>query len=333
MVCHPVAARWPRWWSFLLCIAVGATLSATDVATQNKGITATFVAAVRPDSLMVPIAVFDGSEWWNPWPISYEADESIRRLAVPRTLHEIPAEWLPPRTVFPERWRLQLGSGRLVEIRALAPARPAGFSIKEFIGVRTDHPPQPAAPGDEIGLAIAGPGELGRFARPPADESRAILGPLMPRLRDLAPDALAKWRVEQPSEKTVELSPVGQNAELEMTLVRAINTFHGRTYYNLDGETRYRIRSSDPAACEVKVIVSGIVVADRRRIVSDTLTAAAVGHDCASGFEVVDYLATVQVQERFVWIIRVAVEDGFDYTLRDPLANNEIPLRGSWGHR
>jgi len=318
-----------RWSSLSTFVAVAVLSCTTPAPAQIDSTEPTFVAALRPDSLLVPIAVFDGREWWNPWPVSYEGDERVKKLTVPRTLAEIPPEWLPPGTVIPERWQLQLASGPVVGIRALVPARPVGFSIKEFIGVRTDRTPQNDSADDEIGIAIAGPGELGRFARPSAEQSRAILGPLMPRLRDLARNALAKWRAEQSSDPTPQLSPVGKNAELELGLIRAVNEFQARTYYQLDGETRYRVRAKDPALCEVTVSISGVVIVQAGRAVSDTLLADAVEHDC-TGFGVVEHLATVEVHDRFLWIMKMLLEDGYSYFVFDPSAGAEVRLRGSW---
>lgn len=220
------------------CVVLASALSSAGVMPQNSGRDPTFIAALRADSLMVPIAMFDRSEWWNPWPISDEGDKRVRSLTLPPTLAEIPSEWLPPGTVFPERWRLQLAAGRLADLRALVPARPTGFSIMEFIGVRTDRAPHLDAVGDEIGIALAGPGELGRFTRPSEKESRAVLGPMMPRLHALARDALAKWRTEHSADETIQLSLVDNGAELKVGLVRAVNVFRGRTYYELTGETR-----------------------------------------------------------------------------------------------
>lgn len=79
------------------------------------------------------------------------------------------------------------------------------------------------------------------------------------------------------------------------------------------------------------MFVRGIVATQSTRAVSDTLTADAVGHDCASGFESVDHLATLQVQDQFLWIVKVAVEGGFSYILRDPNADEQVHLRSSWG--
>jgi hypothetical protein len=54
----------------------------------------------------VPIAVYDGSEWWNRWPWAAEGDE-VRALPVPATLARIPPEWLPPGLSLPATWTLQ----------------------------------------------------------------------------------------------------------------------------------------------------------------------------------------------------------------------------------
>jgi hypothetical protein len=298
---------------------------------------ATFIAVLRPDTLLVPIAIHDGEAWWNPWPISHEGDVTVRSLPVPPSLAEIPAEWLPPGTRFPQEWRLQVDSGGPISLRAVAPGRPTAFDIQELIGVRTDYPVRQDLGGEEIGIAIAGPGELGRFGSPSADESRTLSEQLRGRLRTLEADAIARWvTAREPSDPPIRQPLVARSDPERLVSVgflKALTPFRGRTYYRVEGSTEYPIVSADPVTCALNVEFSGTIAVESGRIVSDVLSAGESTQCTGGSREWTEVLATVVVRDRFLWVIKIQVEDGRDYALVDPETNMLIPVRGSWPSR
>jgi hypothetical protein len=89
-------------------VVLGAVIAATSFYSAQSA--STFLAAVRGDGLLVPIAAFDGTGWWNKWPWGAESAE-VRQLPIPVGLDEIPADWLPPGLTLPRNWTLQRFSG------------------------------------------------------------------------------------------------------------------------------------------------------------------------------------------------------------------------------
>lgn len=123
---HRLTRQWPTGWRTLALIA--APLPGTG-QTFSQTLSPTFLAVVRHDGLLVPIAVFDGAEWWNRWPWGAESDEEIKTLPVPPNLRAIPKDWLPPSTRLPAEWRLLIGSGGRTRIRATEPVRPSEWDL------------------------------------------------------------------------------------------------------------------------------------------------------------------------------------------------------------
>src|SRR4029078_10524782 len=104
------------------------------VVAAQPGPAPTFLAVVRADGLVVPIAIYDGRTWWNRWPTGAD-DPDIQVLAVPPTLREVPASWLAPGQWLPVSWRylgLPRGSGAF---RLIRPARPAHSDLMDTIAL------------------------------------------------------------------------------------------------------------------------------------------------------------------------------------------------------
>jgi len=120
-----------------------------------------FLGVVREDGLMIPIAIHDGREWWNAWPFSHESDQTVVTLPVPASLAQVPTPWLPPGVRLPTAWTMYPRRGRPRPLRLGSLARPEGFSLMAFIGIRTSLPRAEVADSAyEVGVAISGPGTL-----------------------------------------------------------------------------------------------------------------------------------------------------------------------------
>jgi hypothetical protein len=76
-------------------LLVVAVLLAVPVATRAQRPRPTFLGVVDDRGRLTPIAVDDGSAWWNRWPWAAGSDE-IRNMPVPPSVEMVPAEWLPP---------------------------------------------------------------------------------------------------------------------------------------------------------------------------------------------------------------------------------------------
>jgi hypothetical protein len=119
----------------------------------------TFLAIVRADGGLVPIAIHDGREWWNRWPWAIEGDPEVTALPVPARLDAIPPEWLPPGVRLPATWRWQPKDRPARAIRVLHPFRTTASDLMSTILLRTDLP-GPSADREErnafepLGVAI-----------------------------------------------------------------------------------------------------------------------------------------------------------------------------------
>jgi hypothetical protein len=305
-----------------LCLALPAAIAAIAAA-QDAVSAPTFLAIVREDGLLLPIAVYSGAGWHNRWPFSYEGDAAVKSLRLPRSLSEIPAAWLPPGTRFPQRWLLQLESGRMFSIQALATARPSEFDTQEFIGVTTNYPVSAnGRAGEELGVAISGAGELGRFVQAPTAESGAILSLLEVRLRELQAGAVTEWL----KGRDVSAEPVGlplvaladRDLHTPTSLTKALTPFHGRTYYYFDRAKQYPSNPAEPDSCAVNVSISGIVAVESGRVVMDRLSSHAWAEYCRDRAEWTTPLATVTLPDRLIWVVKIGMEDGYEYALVDP---------------
>ena len=319
----------------LLTLAVGLY---AEVATP------TFLAAVSREGSLIPIATFDGREWWNRWPWGGDRDE-IRSLPIPPSLEAIPGDWLPPATRLPSEWRMLRLTGGTVPLRAVRPTRPAGWNTMETIAILSDYRMQgdEAYAGDEIGVAIAGPGQLGRFVTPSRRETNDVLGKLRGRLAALEELEIAKWKKQwfesQGNREAPSLKPVrwpdSRPDDPIFGLVRADSPIDGRTYYYLDGEKLFLLGVKDqPEGCKLNLSFEGVVIAARDgRVLSDHVSAHAYAEYCGDRSSWSTPLATVRLGGRVWWIMNGGVEDGYDYILFDPDANESVTLKGTWALR
>jgi len=96
------------------------------------------------------------------------------------------------------------------------------------------------------------------------------------------------------------------------------------TLYVIGGDARY------DGSCKLNVSFSGVVVAQSGRRLSEKIAASGYAEYCGDRPDWATPLASLEVNEKVLWIVRVSVEDGYDYALFDPDANDFIILKDTW---
>lgn len=322
-------------WS-ALAFALAGSLALTARGALPDADAATFLAVVLPDSSLVPIAVYDGETWWNRWPWGAERDE-IRALPVPSALGTVPADWLPPGLTLPSQWRYLSYSGVQRSVRAVRPVRPPETALITTFAVQSDLlvPKRERLLAEqteaELGLAIAGDGQLGRVVYPPRAEADRIRARLASRVRELERAELDRWWREFRKTASVRLEPDKRDGEGGLGLLRAGTTAGGANYYYLTGGRRYRIPGE---GCGVNLSTSGVVVArSDGRIESEKISSWAYGEYCGDAAELMDVLGTLTAHGRLYWIVKVSLEDGHTFELFDPAIQEVLELKGRWDMR
>jgi len=293
----------------------------------------TFVAGVRGDGSMIPIAIFDGRTWWDRWPSAHDMDG--RGLPVPASLDAIPVDWLPPGMRLPTEWLLQRANGTRTRIRAERPIRSLRVETDSdgAIGLQTDY--RDRAGDADGGIAIAGSGTLGRFIAASTVETERLLAQLPVRLRTVEEEAIALWREGDPStrdddhaETLTQVFRAGFVAEPPFQLLKAEQSFKALTYYHLVGQKLYAMNSTDPLSCKMNLSFEGVITATRDgRIVSEGIQASGWSEFCGDAVERILPLATLQLKDRLFWVVLVGLEDGSGYMLFDPNVREEVGLR------
>jgi hypothetical protein len=328
-----------------LVIAACAVLLSRAAPAVTAPPPATFVGVLGGDGALTSIAVFDGHDWWNAWPWAAESDE-VKALPVPSSLDTIPADWLPPGLRMPRDWRVLRHSGATARLKALRPVQATLDGLMDTFTITTTF--RPGADGDA--LAIAGPGVLGTFVTPSRDETERVLRRLTSRIETLERNALDQWQGEHigsemntasaltrvymttgpAGNKYVTVRPADEGPDYELTKVS--DRIQGRTYYYLSGEKLFKVKPADE--CMINLSSNGLVVVDRGGAVSsDTISSWAYSEYCGDAPESTMPLGTVRIGTRMLWVMRVNLEDGFDYTLFDPLLGDGVELKGGWGFR
>jgi hypothetical protein len=320
-------------------------LALTTVIGQQRDWT--FLAIVRTDGALVPIAIFDGREWWNRWPWAEESGD-VKSLKVPATLETIPDEWLPAGTRLPVQWTLQRLDGRRRSLRIQRPIRPSGSQLMETIALRSDYPVSPDKVGnqyssDEIGVAIAGAGELSGFASVQPAESQRILGRLKQRLLELEHAEIARWLQERRESPGADPQPITLTrayrgpapvVDHAFGLEKAAQRFKARTYYYLTGEKLFKMGLKDFPDCKMNLSFDGVVITrPDGNIISEKVSAGAYAGYCGDSSGWMTPLAVLFLNDRVLWVVKHSVEDGYDYGLFDPDLSDNIELKGSWGLR
>ena len=72
---------------FSTCVAILAVIGRSAAGQERQR---TFLGVVRQDGTFIPIAIYDGQEWWNRWPWAGEGDDEIEALSLPAGVEEIP---------------------------------------------------------------------------------------------------------------------------------------------------------------------------------------------------------------------------------------------------
>jgi hypothetical protein len=320
---------------------VALLLLAVPVSTRAQRPQPTFLAVVDAQGRLTPIAVYDGTTWWNRWPFAGETNLD-RPLPLPPSIAAIPADWLPPGLRLPVNWQA-FKSGKRVSIRALRPERSPEQALMTTVNIVTTYR---GLRHEEDTLAISGPGVLADFVSLVPPESDAILGQLESRIAALEADAITSWRKEVtiPELKDVALTrtymveersgaryvstpPPG---ERDYGVMKGPTPIAGRTYQYLHGAKLFKL--GPDAECMMNLSTQGFIVVDRRgRVESEKLGASAFAEYCGDSSETTYHLATITIGRRTWWVAKIALEDGYGYSLIDPLTGEEVALKGLWG--
>ena len=325
-------------------LSVLALLLSLPVSTPAQQLQPTFLAVVDGQGLLTPIAVYDGTTWWNRWPWASQG-EGVRSLPLPPSLAAVPADWLPPGVRVPITWQALTPVTR-VPFRALRPAWPLEPGLMETVTVATTYRGNPY---EEDTPAISGPGVLDRLVSLSDTEHETILSQLHPRIAALEAEEIARWkkqmteagqndialtrtyRVTGPSgTRYVSTPPRGE--ERDYGLLKGPSPIGARTYEYLRGEKLFTLRPD--AECVMNLTTRGFLVVDQRgRVESEKLGASAFAEYCGDSAETTHHLATVTIGRRTWWLAKFSLEDGSDYGLIDPLPGEEVVMKGRWGQR
>lgn len=290
----------------------------------------TFVAVVRPDGSMIPIAAFDGREWWNRWPDASQEEGEVP--PVPSTISSVPSDWLPPGMRLPAEWRLHVGNGRDVPVKALRPIRTSMLE-QYVIGLQVDYTWKGVLDEPGGALAVSGPAMVGGFVRASPPEAGEIAEQLADRLVAIEQTEVARWvkDTERPSDTAQKLRRVFRDAEqkepVALSLMRAERSLNGRTFYHLTGERLY-VLGDAMDDCKMNMSFDGAVATDRNgRVAFENVSASAWAEYCGDAASRNDLIATIQVRDQLIWVGIENLEDGFSYFLIDPHTKQRLRLR------
>lgn len=285
-----------------------------------------FLGIVHRDGLLIPSAVHVGREWWNPWPFSHESDESIRTLVIPDALASIPADWLPPGVQIPAEWSLQLPDGTVRPVRLLRPERPETQFLAAFVGIRTDQKPldDDAHFGGEpeLGVAIAGPGQLGRLIPLETSDRDRLFTGILSALNKAESRAIQErleldWKGRQ---YTFPAAPESRARHpfAYTSWLRDDKVVGGRSLYYFTGQREYGDRPYPDCSATVDFHA---VVAERDGRIETPMVEAYTTFECTRDNAIVvgfEPLASLHWAGPVLWVIKVRAEDGYDYGLINP---------------
>lgn len=304
---------------------------------------ALFVAVMRSDGLLLPVAAYAQSTWWNRWPFSGAASNGeVKDVRVPATLDRIPADWLPPGTTLPRRWRLMPMTGEPRDLTLTEAAKHHENDIVEFIGLRTDYVAVrggQSSHDDEIGVALAGRAVTGRFVPVSAAERARLLPALVAALERVEPggiDEEIRNTVAAPNAPRRGVLVPGraerQSVPLKLDAVRAERQDEARTLFYLTGSKEYRRGGK----CDLSVDFSAVATRDAQGAISMSPLDPVVSLECAHDDAITasfDPLASIHWSGPTLWLVRNNAEDGFDYGLFDPVRNEQLLLKDRWENR
>jgi len=134
-------------------VLLASALMATQPASGREDELA--LGLVRPDGILTPVALFDGTRWVNPWP-DYEDDDP----KLDRMLAAVPSWWRDRRREVPQAWHVLQPSGKDVRAAVLTHVIFDEHCGRQ-IGLLTDLPRSAEGPHEKR-LASTAPGRIAR---------------------------------------------------------------------------------------------------------------------------------------------------------------------------
>jgi hypothetical protein len=194
----------------------------------------------------------------------------------------------------------------------------------------------------EDGVAVAGSATLGRFTRVPDAEARAMVSAMSADLHAAETREIAFRIKERQSTPDWDGKPIAFPADEQQrnarplssySFTRAVRRKRAGTYYVFQGQKDYG-RQPWPD-CDATVDFSGIVVRNPAGDVSVRSLSAYTTLECSRDNAIVASflpLATLHWSGPTLWIVRIDAEDGFDYALLDPAAQDPfaMTMKGAW---
>ena len=293
---------------------------------------ALYLGVVHQDGLLIPSAIYDGHEWWNRWPFAHESDESISALTIPDSLSSIPAAWLPPGIRMPVSWRVQLADGTVRQIRLVRPERPDRPFLAAFVGICTDQQPidgETSFGGEpERGVAISGPGRLGRFATAATMDANRMFTAVLPALNDAETLAIQE-RLDLDWKDREYTFPARPDERADRPFVytswlRDEGSRDGRSFYYFTGQREYGDRPFPD--CAVTVDFHAVVV-ERDGRIDAPMVGAYTTFECTrdNAIRIVhEPLASLHWAGPVLWLVKLRAEDGYEYGLINPAPSGDI---------
>jgi len=112
--------------------AVIAVVIAANIPSIAAQLPAFGVGLVRPDGILVPVAVLDGREWIDPWPAPSD-DMRLNGM-----IESVPSDWRQRKRPVPAAWQVVTG-GLPVQVNVLTPVV-FGEHCGNQVGLLTDAP-------------------------------------------------------------------------------------------------------------------------------------------------------------------------------------------------
>jgi hypothetical protein len=298
----------------LAVVLLGASVATWHLQLKWRGPEPVFIAVVRQDGSMVPLAASDGRQWWNRWPVEFDPD------AVPADLRSVPRSWLPPGTRLPERWEMTIAGGRRSTLHVLKPIVTTLLE-EQTIGLQTDAVIDAAGSNALQGLAVTGGARAGGFVSATPAETAGLGAQLTPRILEIEAEEIRRWAkdTQRSSSVIAGLREVTRPGEVQESLIgfrRAELGVPGRVFYHAAGQRLYEGAVPATPDCKMNMSFEGVVITDvEGRVISESLSAFAYAEYCGDAASWSEPIGAVQVGNQLIWVYQENLEDGYFYGL------------------